>query len=234
MATTVKPTATPSQAAKPATPWYREQRRLLVGGGVGLVLVGAIVYFVTESAARKEQFAARTLEQAQVAADAGNLPVASRDLQNLITTYKGTDAAAQAVLLLNQIRLRNEQAELAASDLRAFLASNREPRYAVAATALLGAALESAKHWKEAGDAYTQASEKANQDYLKAEYLTSAGRAYRTGGLTDKAIRAYRTVLERYRKTPSLVEAQLRLAELTNGKQGDVPEDTTAGLPAKD
>lgn len=228
MATTVEPSASTSTPPR-AAPWYRDQRRLLITGGVGLALAGAVTYFVIESAERKEEFAARTLGQAQAAADAGNLPLASSELQKVIGTYKGTEAASEAVLTLNQIRLHNEQSELAVTNLREFLAGKPEPRYAVPAAGLLGAALESAKRWGEAGDAYTQAAEKAELDHLKAAYLTSAGRAYRTGGMTDKAIKAYRTILERYAKTPSLVEAQLRLAELTDGKEGEVP----AGAAAK-
>jgi len=230
MATTVKPSPTTSQSQTPklSAPWYQRQQRLLVTGGIVVAVAAAAVYFVKESASRKEQFAARTLSQAQAATESGNLPQASSDLQRLISTYKGTDAAAEAVLLLNQIRLQNDQAELAASNLREFLAGHPEQQFVVPATGLLGAALESGKHWKDAGDAYSQAAEKAGQDYLKAEYLVDAGRAYRLGGVNDKAVVAYRTVLDKYRKTPNLVEAQLRLAELTDGKQGDVPADTAA------
>ncbi len=240
MATTVEANANPDTptSQRPATPktalgapWYERHQRLLIGGGLGILAAAAIGYFIVESGERKEQFAARTLDQAQIAAESGNLPLASSELQKLISTYKGTDAANQAVLALNQIRLYNDQGALAVGNLREFLASNPDPRYGVPAAGLLGAALENNKQWGEAGDAYIQASQKAQADYLKASYLTSAGRAYRAGGLTDKAITAYGTVVEKYAKTPSLVEAQLRLAELTKGQQGATP-DSAAGTAA--
>lgn len=224
MATTVEANVDPTAKVTTAAPWYQDRQRLLVAGGGSVLLVAAVAYFVVASGKRKEEFALRTLGQAQAAADAGNVPLASSELQKVIGTYKGTVAASEAVLALNQIRLHNDQAELAAGNLKEFLAGNPEPRYAVPAAGLLGSALESAKRWGDAGDAYTKAAGMAEQDYLKATYLNSAGRAYRIGRLTDKAIQAYRTVLEKYGETPNVVEAQLRLAELTDGKQGELPE----------
>jgi predicted negative regulator of RcsB-dependent stress response len=63
----------------------------------GLVILAVLVlaaWFVVASGKRKEQFAARSLNQARAAAEAGNLPLASSELQKLISTYKGTDAAS--------------------------------------------------------------------------------------------------------------------------------------------
>ena len=94
MATTVEAKSR-EEAATPVVrrPWYRDRQRQLMAALV-LVLVGAMVaWFVVASAKRKEQFAARSLNQARAAAEAGNLPLASSELQKLITTYRGTDAA---------------------------------------------------------------------------------------------------------------------------------------------
>jgi outer membrane protein assembly factor BamD (BamD/ComL family) len=219
MTTTVEPT-TREQTPPPAatTPWYRERSRQLIA----LIAVGAAVavvgWFVVASGNRKEQFAARSLNQARSAAEAGNLPLASSELQRLITTYKGTDAASEAVITLNQVRMVNGQSELAAVGLREYLASKPPQKYVAPANGLLGAALENAKRWAEAGEAYTQASNGSDVKYLKASYLVDAGRAYREAGKTPEAERAYRTVLQRYPDAPSFTEAQVRLAELTDGK----------------
>ena len=220
MATTVEATRRePASAPAPsARAWYRERPRLLLGA-LGIVAAALLVaWFVVASGKRKEEFAARSLNQARTAAEAGNLPLASSELQKLITAYRGTDAAQEAVITLNQIRLVNGQSELAAVGLREFLASKPSPRYVTPAQGLLGASLENAKRYAEAGQAYTQASNSAEVDYLKAQYLVDAGRAYREGGKTAEAVRAYRTVVEKFAGTPSLTEAQVRLAELTDGK----------------
>src|SRR5918911_638559 len=172
MATTVEP-KTREAAASPAAgpPWYeKHQRALLIGLGI-VVLAAVVVWFIVASGKRKEQFAARSLNQARAAAEAGNLPLASSQLQKLISTYKGTDAAREAVITLNQVRMVNGQSELAAVGLREFLATNPPEKYRAPAYALLGSALENAKRWGEAAEAYSKASEVAEVPYLKAAHL---------------------------------------------------------------
>ncbi len=219
MATTVEPTRTGPVPAPPrTTPWYQQHQRYLLAGIVVLALMALAAWFVTASGKRKEEFAARSLNQARAAAEAGNLPLASSELQRLISAYKGTDAASEAVITLNQVRMVNGQNELAVVGLREFLASKPKPQYVPPASGLLAAALENSKHWIEAANAYTQASNAADVDYLKAKYLVDAGRAFREGGRPEDAAKAYRAVLQKFPKAPSVTEAEVRLSELTGGK----------------
>jgi outer membrane protein assembly factor BamD (BamD/ComL family) len=198
--------------------WYEKHRRLLLFVLAFIALAALGTWFAMASSNRKEQFAARSLNQARAAAEAGNLPLASSELQRLITTYRGTDAANEAVITLNQVRMVNGQSELAAVGLREFVATKPPAKYLAPAYGLLGAALENSKQWAEAANAYTQASTAAEVPYLKASYLVDAGRAYRQAGRSTEAARAYRTILEKYSDSPSFTEAQVRLAELTAGK----------------
>ena len=219
MATTVQPTTRERTTAAPAaTPWYRDRNRQLVAIAAALAVAGLIAWFLVSSGRRKEEFAARSLNQARTAAEAGNLPLASSELQKLIQTYKGTDAANEAVITLNQVRMINGQSELAAVSLREYLTTKPAPQYAAPANGLLGAALENARKYGDAGDAFVSASKASDVDYLKARYLVDAGRAYRLGGKTAEAIAAYREILQKYPKTSAMTEAQVRLAELTDGK----------------
>ncbi len=219
MATTVEATRTePATAPAVTSPWYRNRDRQLVAGLVLLAAIALVAWFIMASGRRKEQFAARSLNQARAAAEAGNLPLASSELQKLISAYEGTDAASEAVITLNQVRMVNGQSELAVVGLREFLAKDPPEQYVTPAQGLLAAALENSKRWVEAGNAYNQASNAAEVDYLKAKYLVDAGRAFREGGKTEEAARAYRTVVEKYPNSPSVTEAEVRLAELTDGK----------------
>jgi outer membrane protein assembly factor BamD (BamD/ComL family) len=219
MATTVEAT-TRRQADSLAAPkvWYRDRNRLLAAGGVAVALIALAAWFMISSSRRKEEFAARSLNQARTAAEAGNLPLASSELQKLIQTYKGTDAASEAFITLNQVRLVNGQSELAVVGLRDYIATKPEAKYLAPAYGLLGSALENAKKFPEAADAFSNASKAADVEYLKARYLIDAGRAYREAGKTAEATAAYRTVVQKYPKSPTFTEAQVRLAELTGGK----------------
>lgn len=219
MATTVQPTSRERTSPPPAdAPWYRDRGRQAVAIAAAAFAALLIAWFVITSNRRKEEFAARSLNQARDAAEAGNLPLASSELQKLIQAYKGTDAATEAVITLNQVRMVNGQSELAAVGLRDFLATKPEPKFAAPAYGLLGAALENAQKWSDAGDAFKNASRASDLEYLKAHYLVDAGRAYREGGKTEEAVAAYREVIQKYPKSSSLTEAQVRLAELTDGK----------------
>lgn len=219
MATTVETTSR-DQAAAPVErrPWFKDSRKLQLAGLILILAVAIVAWFVVASNKRKEQFAARSLNQARAAAESGNLPLASSELQRLITTYRGTDAANEAVITLNQVRMVNGQSELAAVGLREFLATKPPAKYTAPAYGLLGASLENAKRWDEAAKAYIQAAEAAEVPYLKATYMVDAGRAYRTAGKVEEAAKVYRSIVQKYPESPSFTEAQVRLAELTAGK----------------
>jgi TolA-binding protein len=219
MATMVEAT-TRGQSSAPATPtpWYRDRRRLLSGAVLAVLLLAVVAWVVISSERRKEEFAARSLNQARAAAEAGNLPLASSELQRLIDTYGGTDAATEAVITLNQVRMINGQSELAAVGLREFIAQDPPRKYLAPAYGLLGTALENSKRPGEAAEAFRSASRSADIDYLRARYLIDAGRAFRAAGKPAEAQAAYRAIVDSFPESSSVTEAKVRLAELTDGK----------------
>ena len=217
MATTVEATHSTQRAGPPvnAGSWLRDPKRQAIAGATVVAVIALGVWFVIASGRRKEEFAARVLSQALATADKGNLPQASAELQRVIQTYSGTDAAGEAVLALNQIRMASGQSELAAVNLREFVSKNPPAEYSAQAYGLLGAAEENAKRFAEAAKAYEQAASSATLGNLKASYLVEAGRAYRLAGKNPDAIRVYQGVIEKYPTAPSVGEAKVRLAELT-------------------
>jgi tetratricopeptide (TPR) repeat protein len=213
------PEGAPHTAPLPRpTPGRQVNQKALIILGVALALVALVVWMFTTSAKRKEAFANRELIRARAAAEQGNLPLAASELQKLIDTYSGTDAAVNAQISLNQVRLINGQTDLAVVSLRDFLAKNPPPKFVPPAQGMLGSGLEMAGQPGEAAEAYEKAAAATDIKYLKAEYLVDAGRAYRNAGKLDEARKAYATVLADYADTPSKTEATVRLAELTKGQ----------------
>jgi outer membrane protein assembly factor BamD (BamD/ComL family) len=203
-----------SVPGSPAAAWVANpQNRVFLAAGV-VALVGLVAWFVVLSGQRKEQFAGRALDQAREVAESGNLPLAASDLQKVISTYGGTRAAQEAIIALNQVRLVNGQHELAAVGLQDFLKSNPAAEFRGPAYGLLGRALENAKRPGEAADAFMSASRESEVDYLRAEFLLEAGRAYASAGDRAKAIVAYQRIVKEFPKAASKTEAAVRLAEL--------------------
>lgn len=192
----------------------RSRKALLVGLGLlAAVILGT--WFFTAASRRKEAFAGKALQEARAVAERGNLPQAAAELQKVTETYAGTRAAVEALLVLNQVRMVNGQTELAVVGLREFLAKNPPVQFQVPALGLLGVALENAKKPAEAAEAYRKASEAAEVDYLRADYLLQEGRAQVAAGKPELAIAAYEKLIKDYPKTVSITEAKVRLAELT-------------------
>jgi outer membrane protein assembly factor BamD (BamD/ComL family) len=220
MAATIEasPRAQSSTSAWSATPqWLADPRhRYLVLGGA-VVAIALVTWLVLMSGRRKEAFAGRALTEATSIAESGNLPLAASELQKITTTYGGTRAAQEAVIRLNQVRLVNGQSELAAVGLQDFIKSGPAPQFRTTAYALLGRALENSKRPVDAAAAYLSASEAADVDYLKAEHLMDAARAYVNAGDKPKATETYRRLLKDYPTSSSRTEAEVRLAELTAG-----------------
>lgn len=221
MTTATEPTVSPAPAPSAPSPvslWLanRKNRMTAIAGGA-VLLVAVVAWLVILDGQRKQAYADRALSAAMSAAAANNLPLASSELQKVISTYAGTSAAGQAVIMLNQIRLTSGQGELAITGLQEYLKTKPESRFAVQAAGLLGSALENAKRPAEAATAYLTASESAGDAYLKAEYLNQAARAYLNEGKPEEAIKLYRRVMSDFGKTPAVGEASVRLSELTKG-----------------
>ncbi|MEZ4411980.1 MAG: tetratricopeptide repeat protein [Gemmatimonadales bacterium] len=213
----VKPVTMATESADPMA-WVRAHQKLVLGIAGAVVVVALGTWLVIETGQRRQLRAAEQLDQARNIAESGNLPLAASELQKIIETFSGTNAATEAVVTLNQVRMVNGQSELAVVSLQEYLKTNPKKIYKVPAEGLLGEALENANRPEEAGQAYLGAANDADLDYLKAQYLLSAGRAFANAGNTDEAFKALSTIVEKYPTSSAKTEAMVRLSELTQGR----------------
>ena len=202
----------------PLVTWLEARRKYLVSAVVVVALLGLGAWFLVESGRRKEAFAAQALDRARAAMDRGDLPQASSEFQRVAQTFRGTDAAMEATLALNQVRMMSGQNELAVTDLKRFIATNPPPYYLSGAESHLGNALENLGKPLEAAPAYLKAAEVAKEDYRKVDALLAAARAYRAAGKDNEAIETLRRIVKDFKDTPGSTEAQVRLAEMTKGR----------------
>jgi tetratricopeptide (TPR) repeat protein len=199
------------------------QRRLSIVAGVLVVIAGA-VWFGVSAKTRRENFARRELDAARMTAESGNLPLAANDLSRITSTYGGTRAGQEAVVLLAQVRLLQDQPEIAVNELREFIADGPQPHYRGPAFGALGAALEDLGRFVEAGQAYEEGARVSEYSLVAARFLLDAGRAYMMAADTAAALRIYQEILKDHAGTGAASEARLRMAELGQYQDAATPQ----------
>jgi TolA-binding protein len=163
---------------------------------------------------RRENFASSLLSNARAVAAAGNNALAITDLSDLVNSHSGTVAAEEAEIFLAQLRLSEGQADAAVQSLQAYIGRGPSDQFRAPAHGLLGAALEQTANLEDAATAYEAAAEAAWYDFLKAQYLLDAGRAFAASGDSAGAIATYQRILDELSETDMVTEARLRLGEL--------------------
>ncbi len=194
-------------------------RQKQIGMALGAVfVVGLVTWYVVESGRRKQSQAMEALDQARMSMESGNYPEASAALQKVTQTYSGTDAAYEAVLALNQVRLLSGQAQLAVDELRKFVATNPPGAFGSAAHSHLAIALENAGKVADATAEYVKAADLAPEAFRQIDALLNAARTYRAIGKDKEAAAMLEGLIKKYPKEQAgVAEAQVRLAEITKG-----------------
>src|SRR5712691_1102541 len=196
--------------------WVKAHRQLSTWIG-GIVVVGAGLFIWNLATERRsEEIASRDLQGARFAFENQNLPLAASELAKVVENYSGTNAAAEARLLLANVRLLENQPQQAVAVLKGY-ADGAPGAYRAQAYGLLGAAYENMGRSREAGEAYENGSAAARLDFLKAQLLSDAGRAWTSAGDTTRAVAAYRKIVRDFPKEGMASEAKVRLGELTKG-----------------
>ena len=153
--------AAPPPDESPALTWlvqWVKSHRQLASVIAGVVVVGGgLLYWSIISKGRVEAAASEKLTQARLSFESRNYPLAGSELSQIVENYSGTRAAAQANLLLAQVRLYQNQPQQAI-DLLKRVAPTLGRDLTAQGYGLLGAAYENATHPKEAAEAYEQAA----------------------------------------------------------------------------
>ncbi|MEE8193702.1 MAG: tetratricopeptide repeat protein [Gemmatimonadales bacterium] len=194
--------------------WIAKYRRQVTGTLAAVIVITAGVWMTVQYQRNKGAQADRSLNEARVAAQSGNLPLAASDLSRLIASHGGTAAADEAIILLAQVRLIQDEPSLAVQELRGALSGGLEAQFRAPAYGLLGTAEEQLGNMAAAGEAYERAAEESWYTFLEAQYLSDAGRVYWAAGDTTRALEAYERVLSEFEDSPSSTEARVRLGEL--------------------
>ena len=196
--------------------WIKGHRQIAGAIVAVIVVAGGLMWWNAISKSRTEAAASERLAQARLAFESRNYPLAGSELSQIVENYSGTRSAQEAQLLLAEVRLSQGQGEQAIELLKRF-APSAGADFRAQAYGLLGGGYENAARFKEAAEAYQLAASHALYAFLKAQYLSDAGRAWVAFGDTVRALGAYRTITSQMDSTVSIAEAEVRIGELTKG-----------------
>ncbi len=205
-----------SKALTWLTGWIRSHKQVATYLAVALVVALGLFAWSFLTAKTAERSAGRQIAQGRLALDSKNYPLAASVLSQVVENFSGTHAAQEASILLAQARLAQGQTQQAIDVLQRS-APKADKSFRAQSYALLGAAYENALRPKEAATAYETAAAAALYPFLRAQFLSDAGRAWLAAGDTAKALVAYRTIAEKLDSTTAAGEAKVRLGELTKG-----------------
>jgi len=226
--TTGKPTTTPGSPlsrapgeirpplSERARAWIQAHKQLTSWAVTILTLAAVLVVWQLSTKRRSEDIAMGELQSARYAFENQNLPLAASELSKVIENYSGTNAAEEGRLLLANVRLLQGQPQQAVQALKDY-APGAGTSFRAQAYELLGAAYENMGRFREAGEAYENGSAAARLDFMKAQLLSDAGRAWTNAPDTTRAIAAYQKIVKDFPKQATVTEAKVRLAELTKG-----------------
>ena len=196
--------------------WVKRNRGTAVTVLVVVVIGGLLFAWSFLSRTQQEAAAGRGLSSGRFAYESKNYALAASELSRVMENYSGTKAAQEATILIAQVRLAQGQSQQAIQVLSQF-AGGADRDYRAQAYGLLGAAYENISRPKDAADAYEKASGSAKFPFLAAQFLADAGRAWLAAGDSAHAKAAYQAIISKYDSTGTVVEARVRLGELTKG-----------------
>jgi predicted negative regulator of RcsB-dependent stress response len=199
--------------------WIQDHKQTASYIAIAIVLATALFLWNLLSTRTAERAAAIRLDQARLAVESRNYPLAASELSQLAENYAGTHAAEEGTILLAQVRLAQGQSQTAVQILTKF-APGASKAYRAQAYGLLGAAYENAGRMKEAAEAYQRAADAARFPFLRGQFLSDAGRAWAAAGDTARALAAYQTIVTKLDSTTAVMEARVRIGELTKGAGG--------------
>src|SRR5258708_31175441 len=181
MATTVTTAGSPvvggSNALTWLTNWMRRHRRFTTYLAVGLVVALGLFAWSFLTAKTAERSAGRQIAQARLALESKNYPLAASVLSQVVENFSGTSAAQEASILLAQARLAQSQTQQAIDVLQRS-APKADKYFRAQSYGLLGAAYENALRPRDAATAYEAAATAALYPFLRAQFLSDAGRAW--------------------------------------------------------
>ena len=199
------------------TEYVQKHSREFLIAGAGVVVVILVVLFVIYSNKGRNQKAAELLGKARVELESGEFQVATTDLQTIWRSYKGTDAAQEALYLLGNAYYYGKDYDQALRYFQEFVSRypKADPLLLSGAYSGIGDCHVQKKEYGQAAESYQQAASKIKDDLVIPSLLLSAAQAYSYANQQDKAKELYERIITKYSNSKVVTQARLELAEIS-------------------
>lgn len=189
-----------------------------------VLVIGAIALVIVVASALTSSKKAHESEAVMALADLGNEAVAlandttgalNQKLEEFADDFKGTNAAAQALLNLAEMKLHDGENEAALEVYEKFL-KQYSRTYMLTAAALEGkaTALENLEHWEEAAGLYDRLLSEKDAKHATPFNLLASGRCWAKAGNVETARERYTQLTEEFKNSASARTADIELAKL--------------------
>lgn len=193
--------------------WARQNKRILIVGGIALVvIVAGLLWYRGNRAATRERAVAE-LAQVRQTLFSGNSALAVQDLQRYLNTYGREAVADEARLLLGESHLRQGDPTAAINAL-AGLARNLDHPLGAQAAFLTASAYEASEQPDQAEPIYLRIADRAPFEYQQLRALDAAARLRAAAANHAGAAELYERAVELLDEAdPQRAIFQMRLAE---------------------
>ncbi len=194
--------------------WAQTHIKQIAIAAIVVVAIGVGAYLWRQTRQAREQNALRSMAEAASAMQQGNIPLATRNLEQLVQRFDGTRAAHEARLILAQLLFDQGRYQEGIARIEP-LEGSKEPYTAATAMNLAGAGYEQLGQYDKAAAEYQKAADKARFPNDRATYLANAARAFTSAGNLNEA----KKIWTRLADDPDVPqgtagEARVRLGEL--------------------
>ena len=201
-----------------ALDFYENNRNLVYGIGVAIVIVALLIAGMAWNSARRNDQALERMATAVQQYEAGNYQIALdgdisfMGLVDIAEEYGGTDSGNLAKFYAADALFRVGDLDRALEYFRSY---DKEGDY-LGASAFAGEAAihEVQGDFDRAGNLYMRAATVFESEITSPDYLLKAGRAFEKAGEIDNAEEAYEELKESYPDSPEARDADFYLARL--------------------
>jgi tetratricopeptide (TPR) repeat protein len=198
--------------------FYEQNRNLVIGLGIGIVLVIGAVLFWSQRKAALEIEATESLAKVMRAYKDGDWSAALEGdsthigLHKLVERYSGTASGELAKFYLACALYQRNALDSAITFYKSV--STSAPLLKAAAMAGEAACYEQKKQYKQAAELYRKAATTAQNQALEAFYLSDAGRAYELAGEKEEALEVFEQIKKKFPLSLEGREADKAIARL--------------------